>query len=249
MAISGLIAKVDRFRVYNSVVAQIKGLIESGQLVPGDKLPPEPELIRRLGTSRATLREACRVLEHMGLIESRLGKGRFVTSRFEPNPLRLAGPDAVQESYLLDFLQVRRVLETAFVREAAIKAGQNDIERLRRALSMSVEGERDFFAADMEFHLAVAAASGNAVVKHFLSSQAFQTYLSTTLSAPLPGRAASTAEEHERIFTTIRDHDADGAQQAMQEHVDKSEDRLRKALRWRRDTGVAAISRSKPPSP
>jgi len=65
-------------RIYEQVVEELKGLIASGELLPGDPLPPERQLMAEMGVSRSSLREAFRVMELLGLIDSVPGKGRFV---------------------------------------------------------------------------------------------------------------------------------------------------------------------------
>ncbi|MBW2633924.1 MAG: FadR family transcriptional regulator [Deltaproteobacteria bacterium] len=72
-------------RAYQVVINQLEETILSGRLTPGDKLPPERELIESLGTSRRTLREAFRVLEQKGLLEIKIGSkgGTFVADRIQ----------------------------------------------------------------------------------------------------------------------------------------------------------------------
>ena len=95
-------------RVYEGVVEKLKASISSGELQPGDPLPSERRLMDDFGVSRSSLREAFRVLELLGLIESIPGKGRFVrrpasTDEGEPIPL--------EDSALLELMEARRVLE------------------------------------------------------------------------------------------------------------------------------------------
>ncbi|MCP4460121.1 MAG: FadR family transcriptional regulator, partial [Cytophagales bacterium] len=78
-----LFRQIAPVRAYQEVINQLEEVILSGKLNPGDKLPPERELIEDLGTSRRTLREAFRVLEQKGLIEIKIGSkgGTFVPDR------------------------------------------------------------------------------------------------------------------------------------------------------------------------
>ena len=69
--------KVKVERVYQKVIEQIGEMIKTGYLKKGDKLPPERELVEQLGVSRTSIREAVRVLEILGVIESRQGEGNF----------------------------------------------------------------------------------------------------------------------------------------------------------------------------
>ena len=65
-------------RIYEKVVEKLKGEIAAGNILPGDPLPSERQLMDAFGVSRSSLREAFRVMELLGLIESIPGKGRFV---------------------------------------------------------------------------------------------------------------------------------------------------------------------------
>src|SRR6476661_5537118 len=81
---------LDRRSLAHDAAEHLRGLIGSGALQPGDKLPPERALATRLGVSRPTLREAVRGLVIMGMLETRHGAGTFVV-RQEPvgDPLTL----------------------------------------------------------------------------------------------------------------------------------------------------------------
>jgi len=85
MAHSSIFQPVRPRRIYEDIVRQIQGLIAERQLQPGDRLPSERELAELLSVSRASVREALRVLSAMGLVEVRSGDGTFV--RQAPAPV------------------------------------------------------------------------------------------------------------------------------------------------------------------
>src|SRR5512135_2230299 len=98
-------------RSFEGVVNRIQEWVDRGKLAPGDQLPPERELAESLGVSRATLKEGFRVLEHIGLVESRHGKGRYI-ARLKTFTAPAISPARVLEySTVMDLLQVRRFLE------------------------------------------------------------------------------------------------------------------------------------------
>ena len=104
-----------------AAIEQVRQLITSGELLPGQRLPPEAELAESLGTSRSTVREAVRALVTARVLDVRRGDGTFVTS-LRPE-LLLAGigaaADLLQHGFTLELVQVRRILEPAATAMAA----------------------------------------------------------------------------------------------------------------------------------
>src|SRR3989337_453015 len=100
-------------------------MIRSGELRPGDRLPPEKELSEALGLSRSSLREAVKALEIIRVLDVRRGDGTYVTS-LTPDPLLDAMSfvvDIHQDSSLLELFEVRRILEPAAAAMAAAHVG------------------------------------------------------------------------------------------------------------------------------
>jgi len=117
-------------RIYEQVVEEVKELISSGELGQGDPLPPERQLMDEMGVSRSSLREAFRVLELMGLIESIPGKGRFVR---KPRSDAGDGRDMpLEDEAILELMEARRVLDPKIAGAAAMHALPSDLTKLRR---------------------------------------------------------------------------------------------------------------------
>ena len=125
-----------------AAIQQVRQLIATGQLVPGQRLPPEAELAESLGTSRSTVREAVRALVTARVLDVRRGDGTYVTS-LRPE-LLLAGigaaADLLQDGFTLELLQVRRILEPAATRMAASSHQRRHARRTRRLLTSDVCG-------------------------------------------------------------------------------------------------------------
>jgi GntR family transcriptional repressor for pyruvate dehydrogenase complex len=129
-----------------AAIQQVRHLIATGQLVPGQRLPPEPELADSLGTSRSTVREAVRALVTARVLDVRRGDGTFVTS-LRPE-LLLAGigaaADLLQGGFTLELIEVRRILEPAATRLAATRIGAETLAELEACLHrMSAAGSQD----------------------------------------------------------------------------------------------------------
>jgi DNA-binding FadR family transcriptional regulator len=163
--------KINQKRAFQLVAEQLEDAIVSGRLKPGDKLPPERDMLVDLDTSRRSLREAIRVLEQKGLIETRLGVkgGSFV---------KVPTTDSVSKSLALlirfkkvpvkELVEFRLDLEGIVARRAAQRAVESDIDHLKKIVSKAKAVLRDPHAEfsdykeiDREYHLVLAAAARN----------------------------------------------------------------------------------------
>lgn len=162
---------------YQRIVEQIESAIVSGSISVGSQLPSERELMVQFGVSRPTVREALRVLQSMGLIESRPGtRGGPLVLAPSSDVLgrsfrNLIGTDAVSLSELIQF---RVVLEGTASELAALAHSASQLTRMREAIERmehAASANSDEFAdADLEFHSAIWAASGNSILQ--MSGQA-----------------------------------------------------------------------------
>ena len=149
-------------------IARIRELIQSGELSPGSKLPPEPQLAMQLGLSRNLMREAVKVLEVARVLEVRRGDGTYVTS-LQPD-LLLGGLGGAVEllqgdtDALLDLMEVRRLFEPVAAALAATRIAEPGLAEVKRHLD-AMRAARDDVELlnlhDAAFHRAVIAATGN----------------------------------------------------------------------------------------
>lgn len=165
--------RVQPKRLYESVVEQFLALIAEGKIEPGQRLPTERELEKSMGVSRGVLREAFRVLEARGLIESKQGGGRFL--RGVPHALDAASlsPDLqLEQVAFLDYWEVREALEARAARLAAVHAEKKErdglVQKARAVLALA-PGAPERVDADMEFHRAIAFASKNLLLTRLLT--------------------------------------------------------------------------------
>lgn len=153
-------------RVCDEIVTQFEQLIESGEWPLGSKIPPEPELVAALGVGRNSVREAVRALEHAGLLEPRRGDGTYVRAT---NGLRTAILRRARRCAALDVLAVRASLERDAAAVAALRRTDADLVAIQDAAAarrVSCDGgdRAAFVSADLAFHIAVIAATGNPVL-------------------------------------------------------------------------------------
>ncbi|MFD4661129.1 FadR/GntR family transcriptional regulator [Kitasatospora sp. NPDC058444] len=154
--------------VTDEAIEKIKAMIVSGELRPGSRLPREADLAERLGLSRNSLREAVKALSLIRVLDVRQGDGTYVTS-LEPNLLMDAlgfVVDFHQDDTVLEFLEVRRILEPAAAAMAARVMSEEDIAALREVLDgLSDDATlQELIDNDLDFHRRIAAGSGNTVL-------------------------------------------------------------------------------------
>ncbi|MET7799983.1 FadR/GntR family transcriptional regulator [Streptomyces decoyicus] len=221
--------------VTDEAIEKIKGMIVSGALRPGDRLPKESELAAELGLSRNSLREAVRALSLIRILDVRQGDGTYVTS-LDPQLLLEAMSFVVdfhRDDTVLEFLAVRRILEPAATAMAAGRIGLAELDSLEAQLnalgpSPSVE---DLVAGDLEFHRGIVAASGNSVLCSLLDGLSGPTTRARVWRGLTQKDAvARTLTEHRAILGALRDRDAEAARAWATVHIASVEQWLRSSL-------------------
>lgn len=221
---------------HREILERIQGLIASGQLRCGDRLPPERTLAETFRVSRNSVREAIRALAERGVLESRRGDGTYVRAQDE-GALRLSFEEAfgAQRDKLREIFELRRVLEPGIAALAAQRASPRAIERLkviacdqqRRLLA----GEDD---ADLDagFHRELALAVGNAALTGVLKAAGGILAESRSEFLQSPERRRASAAGHLRIIDALERRDPEACRRAMEEHLETVE---RAVLGERRD--------------
>ncbi|BAS26105.1 FadR/GntR family transcriptional regulator [Limnochorda pilosa] len=218
---------IQRKKGYVEIVEQLRGLIEQGTLLPGEKLPPERELAHHLGSSRPTLREALAALEIQGYLTIVNGRGIYVAeSARERSPAVTWEPDLADSPFHL--LEVRLALEPAAAALATRRAGEQDLETLDRLvgeMGSHLEATGRFPSElDLHFHRAVARATGNPLFQSLTEAvlERMTHPLWTRLKGRTyehPGRARLYLEQHRELLEAIRRGDAQAAEAAMHTHL------------------------------
>jgi GntR family transcriptional repressor for pyruvate dehydrogenase complex len=217
---------IERRNTYELVADRLTQEISSRTLGAGDLLPPERELVAAFGVGRSSVREALRMLQSRGLIESR-GNGAFAVAPFR-NPLNrgLHLLLAADEADTAELFEVRRILEGESAALAATRRTQSDLRRMADAVEAMDEGlaaEAAFIAADLRFHLTLAEATRNRVVTHLMHAIRELLQRSLASSYHIPGSPERAIELHRLILEAIQAKHPEEARQRMQEHVSRVE--------------------------
>jgi GntR family transcriptional regulator, transcriptional repressor for pyruvate dehydrogenase complex len=231
---------IERRKTYELVAERLTDEISSRMLKPGDLLPPERELVVAFGVGRSSVREALRMLESRGLIESN-GAGTFSVARLS-NPLNrsLNLLLETEETDVAELFEVRRLLEGECAALAAARRTRAHLDRMADAVDAMEAGldlEPKFIDADLRFHMTVAEASGNRVATHLM--HAIRDLLQRALSSVyhVPGSPERAIGMHRLILEAIRDRRPDVARDRMHEHVESVERDIRGSGRVRRKRG------------
>ncbi|MDQ0391497.1 FadR/GntR family transcriptional regulator [Labrys monachus] len=207
------------------VASSITREIAQGRLRPGDQLPTEQALATTFGVSRNVVREAIARLRSEGRVWSQQGRGAFVADSANATVLTI-DYDALEKGDAFRHLfELRGILEVEAAGLAAGRRTPEDIEGMRRTLSIMTDvpyGSLQWLRTDLEFHRAVARATGNAYMVQFLgfvSERVRESILASGNRHRSDDIALATLAEHEAILAAIEAGDVPRAQEAMRSHL------------------------------
>ncbi|RAO31453.1 HTH-type transcriptional regulator Mce2R [Micromonospora saelicesensis] len=219
----------------DEAIGKIKMMITSGELGPGDRLPKEADLARRLGLSRNSLREAVKALSIIRILDVRQGDGTYVTSLAPQLLLDMLNfvVDFHRDDTVLEFLEVRRILEPAATALAAQRMAAEDVAGLQAVLD-SLGDTHDveaLVANDLQFHRLIAVGSGNTVLCSLLDGLSGPTTRARIWrGVTQQGVITRTREQHQAIVDAIAVGHADLARSWATVHIAGVEEWLRRAL-------------------
>lgn len=221
--------------VTDEAIAKIRDLITTGQLSPGEQIPPEQELAALLGISRSSLREAVKALSQAKVLHVRRGDGTYVSS-LEPR-LLLSGMgfaiELMQEQSLVEIFEVRRLLEPAATALAAERITNAQVKALQESLSdmKRAQHPEDLVRRDMDFHAQITEATGNASLCSILDAISTRSLRARVWRASTVGLKSMTLAQHGTILDALGERNAPLAHSAAVIHVSQSERWLREYLR------------------
>jgi len=205
------------------VVEHVRGMIDRGELHPGDRLPPERELARTLKISRSSLRSGIGFLAAMGVLKSRHGAGTFVSS----------GPAALDSSSLSvlgslhhflpwQMFEARLVLEANIAALAAERATDEHVAELAEEVTemyAALADPHEYLVHDVRFHRTIAKAAGNPILGALMETIASNLYDNRRLTVANAVDLKQSAEMHREIYRAIRSHNPPAARKAMEDHL------------------------------
>lgn len=232
---------VEKRSVVQDVMEQIKGLIASGELKPGDKMPTETELAEMFGIGRSSVREAVKVFQHLGILESSPRTGTFVCDYANISTEALTWSLLLGKNEIFELVTLREVIEQRCIEdllekvrtapkdvEDTLKDLDGQLEKMRRALPAGLI--EDQVEADYQFHRAIIRSSGNEVfIGVFQTLEAFIREEIEKTSADEATRNSALLE-HEDLLKAIRSGDTSRALTEYRRHLRNTRRQLAQSL-------------------
>ncbi|MDR7542826.1 MAG: FadR/GntR family transcriptional regulator [Armatimonadota bacterium] len=208
--------------MYELLAERLVAEISDRSLKPGDPLPTERELQQMYGVGRSSVREALRILESRGLIRPSGRRVFLVADYGNALSLSLQFLLALEEGSLRDLFEVRKILEVEAAGLAAVRRSTEDLARMARAVDEMIAGltsQERYIAADLQFHVAVAAATSNRMA--LIMMHAIRDLLHRALASiyHIPGSPQRSIAQHREIIEAIRAGLPEVARQRMREHL------------------------------
>ncbi|MEA3375762.1 MAG: FadR/GntR family transcriptional regulator [Chloroflexota bacterium] len=225
-----MMSRISDSSLVDRLVDELRHMILSGEVRPGDFLPSRKELAAHFGVGLSTVHEAVQVLSAVGVLDSRPGKGTWVRSDAMDALLQ---PRAVRRR--LGELEAREVYEARFVIEVALtelaaqRATRSDVERIWQALDSmeaAVNDDQRFVEADLAFHLAVAQAGSNELLEQFyhISRHLLKEVIAQMVKLPRVKHEAIRIQR--RIAEAVAQRDPERAREMAIEHRNHVEEIL-----------------------
>jgi GntR family transcriptional repressor for pyruvate dehydrogenase complex len=214
-------------KVYEQVIDQIKDMIAEGTLNKGDRLPSERSLVEQLQVSRASLREALRALEVIGLVECKQGEGNYIKTSFEDNLLEpLSIMYRLERSNPKEIWELRKTMEVEAVGLAAKRVTDAQLKELSELLLSFNDEEDETYNAeiDKQFHYKLAECSGNILIYNILKtvSVLVEDFIKGARTKILMDKENKKVlfKQHKAMFIAVEKHSSVEARKAMREHLD-----------------------------
>jgi DNA-binding FadR family transcriptional regulator len=222
---SQVLAEIQTQAVSEAVSERILELISSGALKAGDALPPQRQLASQLGVSLSSLREALQALTAVGIVEIKHGRGTFVCTHPTDAVIKhLDWAMRLGSEETRELMEARRVIDASVSGYAAARATDSQIRQIYQLYCGMVESwqSRDIGRLDeldVQFHLAIAEASGNALLFHLAQSL----YAFAARFVQVVPHTRAGMENHRLVYVAIAAHDAPAAEAAVLNLLDDTE--------------------------
>ena len=217
-------------KIYEQVIEQIQEKIFYGEFKNGDKLPSERELSEQMGVSRTSIREALRVLETMGVVESRQGEGNFICSNVNKSliePLSLIFK--LNNGNWEDVIELRQALELETVKFASKRVTKEEADEMKFIINKMEEEINNqnrneiLVNLDQKFHNKIASISKNYLIEclFLTSSNLFEEFIDDARRKIVNKYSDERVllNQHKEIYNAIISNDSNLAYKKMEEHM------------------------------
>ena len=219
-------ASVNKKKLADSVIDEIKRMIQSGEIREGDKLPNQNEFAAQLRVSRTSLREGLNTLTRLGVIEQRPGYGTVLRSRIpalftdHPTP-----PLISDKAATIELIEARRYIEIGAAELAVRNSTPEQVEEMRvliDEMTLAVNEGRieDYIEKDVAFHFVIAKASQNRfIINLYVTLRGVMEQYMRESFHLLPWMLDRSLKFHQNIFEAIKNGDHSRAASQMEKHI------------------------------
>ncbi len=216
----GYVKNLKKESVVQSVINCLTDAMRSGELKPGDRIPPEPELAASMGVARSSVREAIKILSYLGVLESKRSEGTFVCSGFQESMIdpMIYGIILNQDSFE-NLMELREMVEAGIMRLASQKYDEKDGRALEALLEQMKEivhsGDNEvdrFFEVDNRFHDLISQMGRNPLadkISRVVRTLTHAVRYETVTTMIESGRGDKLVAAHSQIFEMLKDRRAD----------------------------------------
>jgi GntR family transcriptional repressor for pyruvate dehydrogenase complex len=212
--------------IYEAIIEHLKEQFSNGDLKPGDRLPTVAALAKQLDVNPASVREAYRVLETLGVLTLGRGTGTFVSNNVNASSDLLVHLRFAERESIAHLQEARRLIEPTVAALAAQRATPAEIEAIMSAaeeLENVVRYGDSYVDPDVRFHELIFLAAHNPVLAQFLTVIRERLLDSRRLTKDIPHAIEKAAHYHKLIAIAIKERNADAARALMSRHVDDVE--------------------------
>jgi len=230
-----MLKPIGKQRVAEEIVQQLRGLILRGHYATGEKLPPERKLAEDLGVNRASLREAIKALEQMGLVKTRQGDGTRVLDFMQTAGVELvshlvagAADGTSSVDMLDDVLEFRRIFARDVAALAAERATAEQIAKLEE-LAQRAESDQssdELLKLDFEFYLELTRAARNRVFQLLINTIRAAVQSHAAFFAQVSPQAQVVRQHHREVLTAVKARQPEKAAAAVNDYLHKAQEML-----------------------
>ena len=234
------LARRPKATISAEVAEAIQKIMIDADLQPGDKLPSQAELAERFGAGSRSIREAIKILEARGMVDTRQGKGVFVKSNSLDFFLEILNDSLVFDIYrdrklLHELTYVRRMIESNVIHDLAERPEPEMLKKLIEILDrmercLAEQDTEQYNLLDVKFHVTLIGGCGNDILATLYRNLAGLLIKSVVKTGDMEGSLEQSLVDHRRILEALIARDPARAKELMERHLSKTQERLHAVL-------------------
>lgn len=219
------IKPIEKTKLAKKISNTILEMIRNNEWKPGSKIPTETELAAAFAVSRNVIREAVKTLETLGILESKVAKGTFVTLNAKENMVQFEFWNILsQNTHIKDLFEIRLIIEPEMAYYAAIRANEQEINGIKDFLngkneSKCYENYGEYFESTYNFHVMVAKCAKNEILEKFLETIFEQIKQAEVMTFIVEKHIYTNQVGHMNILNAIEEKNPKKAKKLMFDHI------------------------------